>query len=76
MLRERAQSAEQQIARFSLLLGAHVSLSGISYLNVAHYGSCVNRTRNHIKGIMSDFGSSEEKGNRICRIGMSLTDTL
>lgn len=36
----------------------------------------MNDTRNCIGSIMNDFGSSEVKGKRICRIWMSLTDTL
>lgn len=74
--RQRAQPAEQRIVHFYLLLCTYISPSGIAYLNLAHDGSCMNRTRNCIGSIMNDFGSSEVKGNRVRRICMSLTDTL
>lgn len=48
----------------------------ILYFNLACYGTCMDNTRNYTESIMNDFGSSEVKGNRICRICMSLADTL
>lgn len=74
--RQWAKLAEQRITCFYLLICAYINLSSILYFNLACHGTCMDNTRNYAESIMNDFGSSEVKGNRICRICMSLTDTL